>query len=415
MELTVQQPCPTCGAEILLQEDDRIVQCEYCDVHNYMVHRQLPRFLLPARLPSHVSRERLFYAPYLRFKGTIFYCQKNKVHNKIIDTTRIGFSTRNLPVSLGLRPQAMNVRQVTGDVGGLFVRQSIKARTIFTDAAKLSVLFTKDKKNPVIHRAFIGETVSRVYLPLYVYHGNLYDGVNHSKIGPSSLMDSFAATTVSASPEWEPAFLSTICPACGATMKGSRDSLVMTCKNCETLWQEREGVFRQLDFGVVESTTGDGVYLPFWHIEPEVAGCALSTLADFLELTNQPVVVRKAHRDKKLAFIVPAFKVNPNTFLNSSKNFTSVQLAFNRMTAKPVADSYPVTLPHKEAVQALKVVLAGAAVSPKKVFGVLEKLDFRVTAQQLLYLPFQWVGHDVRQEQTGFSFSSASLRFGRSM
>jgi DNA-directed RNA polymerase subunit RPC12/RpoP len=415
MELTVQQPCPTCGAEILLHEDDRLVQCEYCDVHNYMIHRKLPRFLLPARLPSHVSEERLFYVPYLRFKGIIFYCQKNKVFNKIIDTTRVGLTLKSLPVSLGLRPQAMNVKQVTGEILGHFVRQTIKARTIFTDAAKVSTLFAKDKKNPILHRAFIGETVSRVYLPLYVYHGILYDGVNHSKLGPSSLIDSFAATSVPASHAWEPSFLSTICPGCGATMKGSRDSLVMTCTNCETLWQEKDGEFIKVNFGVIESANKECVYLPFWHIEPEVAGCRLATLADFLELTNQPVVVRNKHRDQKLAFIVPAFKVNPNTFLNSAKNLTSVQLAFANIRQQPVADSYPVTLPQKEAVQALKVILAGAAVSPKKVFEVLEKLAFRVTAQKLLYLPFHWVGHDVRQEQTGFSFSSASLRFGRSM
>ena len=72
-------------------------------------------------------------------------------------------------------------------------------------------------------------------------------------------------------------------------------------------------------------------------------------------------------------------------------------------------------MPFTEAVQSLKPVVAAAAVSPKKVFGILEKLVFRVTAQKLLYLPFHWLAHDVRQEQTGYSFSSASLRHGRSL
>lgn len=415
MELTVQQPCPTCGADIFLHEDDRLVQCEYCDVHNYKAHQTLPRYYLPPRLPSHVSKEQVFFTPYLRFKGTVYYCQSKKVHHKLIDTTRVGFPLKDLPLSLGLRPQAMNVSPVTHVVEGQFLRQAIKARSIFNDVSKLATLFAEDKKNPVLHRAFIGETISRVYLPLYVYHGYLYDGVSHAKLGPSSLIDTFRSAIIAVNSGWEPKFISTICPECGAVMEGSRDTLVMSCHNCESLWQEVGGRFEKVDFGVVRSTTGEGIYLPFWYVEPEVSGYELSTLADYLVLTNQPIAVMKKHQDKRLAFIIPAFKVNPNTFLNAAKNFTSVQLAFADVEHCSIKDSYPVTLPHKEAVQSLKTVLAAGAVSAKKVFAVLENLAFRVTAQKLLYLPFHWVGHDVRQEQTGFSFSSAALRFGRSL
>lgn len=415
MELTVQQPCPTCGAQIELKEDDRLLLCDYCDVNNFRIQQKLPRFLLPARLPSDVHENSLFYLPYLRFKGTVFYCQANKVHHKIVDTTRVGVAINRLPVSLGLRPQAMAVKPLISGQEGRFARQTIKARTVFSDAARITQLFSSDKKNPVLHRAFIGETISRIYLPAYVRRSTLYDGITHERIGPSSLIDGFASTSMVAKTEWEPSFLSTICPGCGSDMTGSRDSIVMTCKNCQSLWQEEGGAFKKLNFQVIQGGNKEGVHLPFWSLEVQSADASLNTLGDLIRLTNQPLVVGRKHDTKKLAFILPAFKINPNSYLNSAKNLTVSQLAFEGLGNRAVVDGYPVTLPRKEAVQSLKVILAGSAVSPKKVFGVLEKLSFRVTAQELLFLPFHWIGHDVRQDQTGYSFSSASLRFGRSL
>ena len=89
MDLTIEQTCPTCGAPITLHEDDRLIQCPFCDGHNYMVHRQLPRFALPAKL-CQSGGQRLIYVPYLRFKGTIYSCQEKEVRHNIVDTTRIG-------------------------------------------------------------------------------------------------------------------------------------------------------------------------------------------------------------------------------------------------------------------------------------------------------------------------------------
>ena len=341
MELTVQQPCPTCGAEILLNEDDRLIQCSYCDVHNYMVQRELPRFALPARLPSHVAPENIFFVPYLRFKGTIYSCQGLKVQSKIVDTTRIGFPLQSLPASLGLRPQAMRVQPVTEDLAGHFVRQTIKARTIFTDAVKLTTLFSQQTKEKVIHRAFIGETVSRVYQPVYAYHGSLYDGITHDRVGPSSLIDDMMSQKVLFQAAWEPRFLSTICPGCGDMMHGSRDTLVMGCTNCASCWQEEGGRFSRLDHGVVEAKEEDAVHLPFWQMEVETDGYDLTTLADYLRFINHPVLLSGAMHSKKLTFFIPAFKVNPATYLQAAANFTAVQLSLPEARPLPLARPYP--------------------------------------------------------------------------
>ncbi len=414
MEIKLQQPCPTCGAKILLNEDDRVVECEYCDVSNYMTRRSLPRFVLPPDLPSHISQDQLYYAPYLRFKGTIYYCQDHTVYNRFIDTTRVGHQLDSLPVSLGMRPQAMELIPVTGQLQGRYIRQTIKANEIFRDAARLTTLFSKNKRGAVVERSFIGETISRIYLPLYIYNGAIYDGVTNARLRELRDLSELDSVTMNFNPDWEPHFLSTICPACGDTMRGSRDTLVMNCTNCASIWREERGRFEKVEYRVVKSTAEMPGYLPFWHIEPQVEGCQLRTVADFIKLTNQPVVAGKEHQ-KKLAFILPAFKVKPATYLQASKTFTSMQLLFDRAGHMVVRDHYPVTMPFSEAVQSLKTILAASAVSSKEVFELLPDIRFKVEQARLLFLPFTWLGYDLRQEQTGFAFSKAALRFGRSL
>lgn len=414
MELTIEQHCPTCGAAITLNEDDRLVQCQYCDVSNFKVHQKLPRYVLAARLPSHVAIDELLYVPYLRFKGCIYYCQGRDVLHKLIDTTRVGCSCSSLPVSLGLRPQAMKVQPVTEHHNGRYVRQSVKAEKIFSEAVKITELFSRDRKSKVIHRAFIGETVSRVYLPVYVYNDMLYDGINHLKLGPGSLGEELSTQSVSFDTAWEPRFLSTICPDCGDVMGGSSESLVMHCVNCEKHWLEENGRFVRLEYTVVPPREDLARYIPFWQIEPQVVSHQLETLADFLQLTNQPVVVRDLHREQKLTFLIPAFKLNPGVFLQTAKNLTVLQPVFNNQRHMRIEKehTYPVTLPHQEAVEVLKSVLVASAVSVKKIMEMLPTLSFSVAHKKLVYLPFRDLGHDCIEHHTGVSISSAALRLG---
>lgn len=417
MELTIQQPCPACGAEITLNEDDRLVRCAFCDVVNFRVQQKLPRYTLAARLPSHVTADELLYLPYLRFKGCIYYCQGGQVRHKLVDTSRVGCAGGSLPVSLGLRPQAMKVMPVTEQLGGRYVRQSVKAEQIFTEAARITMLYEKENKNRIIHRAFIGETVSRIYLPAYLYQDTLYDGITHQDIGPGSVAEQLSGQLVPFKAEWEPRFISTHCPACGDVMQGASDTLVMICGNCETQWLEEQGRFVQLDCQVVAAREDSARFIPFWQIEPLVEGYPLATFADFLRLTNQPVVIRQYHQARRLSFMVPAFKMNPSQFLQTAKALTVHQDALEPDGRQRLeADStYPVTLSYSEAVESLKSILAASAVSAKKVMEILPALSFTAPKKRLIYLPFRNSGHDYIQHQTGVSISAAALRFGRKL
>jgi hypothetical protein len=154
MDVTIEQSCPSCGASIVLSEDDRLIQCAYCDVHNYKTGSVGSRYVLPAKLPDHLEDKQLIFAPYLRFKGSIFYVQDKEVRHKIVDTTRLGLDNKHLPVSLGLRPQAMKIKPVGSSTSGSFILQSIPTKTVFAHAAMVLDLFKeKNKKKPIIVRS----------------------------------------------------------------------------------------------------------------------------------------------------------------------------------------------------------------------------------------------------------------------
>jgi hypothetical protein len=99
-----------------------------------------------------------------------------------VDSTQQGMNASALPPSLGLRPQAMVVSLVTDELEGCFLHQTVKARTLLERAAQLTVIDSEEIKASFYHRAFIGETLSCVYLPLYIDKNVLHDGVTNKPL-----------------------------------------------------------------------------------------------------------------------------------------------------------------------------------------------------------------------------------------
>jgi hypothetical protein len=416
MDLTIQQSCPSCGAPIELHEADRLLKCPFCDGGNYLVAAGTSRFVLPDKAPSHIAREDLVYAPYFRFKGNIFSCQGKQVDYKVIDTTHQGFNIPSLPLSLGLRPQAMKIFPVTETITGRFCRQAEKITAIFTKATDLAALFSsREADKPLYHRAVIGETISCIYLPAYLQDDSLFDAVLNRPLGESRSIADLVQQSTPYQPAWEPRFLATICPHCAGMLTGEHDSLVLCCRNCASLWAENEGAFHPVSWRIVRSGQDDPVYLPFWKIRPTTTGIALSSFGDFLRLTNQPVVVKKEHDALDLCFWIPAFKIRPNLFLQMAKSITISQARIPVGETDMAKMMYPVTLPSSEAIQALKTILAHITMDKKHLLPQLPSIAFQARQTDLVYLPFTTSGQDLVQEQTTVSVSSAVLEFGRSL
>ncbi|MDB9823416.1 hypothetical protein OAC89_06940 [Deltaproteobacteria bacterium] len=406
MGFSVEQECPQCGAPIELDEADHLLHCPYCDVNSFLFTNNYFRYVLPEK----ASDRDTIYAPYLRFKGAAYFCKGLKIGHRIVDITHTGLKLNNIPVSLGLRPQAMKMKFITPDIKGSFLRFSLKASDILARAGKFSSGTSSEK---ILHKAFIGETMSLIYLPLYLEGGRLFDGVLNRPIatltreGRENL-----ESAIIKNPRWRIRFIPTLCPECGWNLEGERDSVVLACHNCHTAWEAQEGKFARVNLSVVPGQDGNSVYLPFWKIYARTKGVKIDSFSDFIRLTNQPRVIDDELKEEDMSFWSPAFKIRPKLFLNLSRQFTISQKRFLEEEAMPEKNIYPVTLPLSEAFQALKIILAGSSVNKKNVFPYLPGISFEIKNSKLVYLPFTETAHDMIQQDMGISVNKRSLEFG---
>ncbi|MBU1564070.1 MAG: hypothetical protein KJ630_00410 [Proteobacteria bacterium] len=415
MDLTIEQNCPSCGASIVLQEDDRLIRCGYCDVNNYRLESVAARYLLPSKLPDYIDPMQLFFIPYLRFKGSIFYVCAGEVGHKIVDATQIGIDEQKLPISLGLRPQAMKLTPVTAAVDGVFFQQTVLTKSAFVHAAKVTELFSGKSEQSIYHRSFIGETLSRIYQPCYIHEGMVYDAVLNKLLGSAKWIDRHMDKTCSSKISWEPQFISTICPECSGLLSGETDATVLHCLNCESLWHENTKKFQPLSWQVVESDDPLAQYLPFWQISFSVKGSSLTSFGDYLRFTNQPLLITKKFDLKPLTFWVPAFKLNPKSFLQLSAQLTVSQWRIPSGCKRRLVNDHPVTLNQKEAVQAIKSVLAVSTLNKSNRLPLLPQMTIVDAKCELTYLPFIKQPHDFVQEHTSIAVLAAALRFGRKL
>ena len=406
MGFTVEQDCPQCGAPVELDETDHLMKCPYCHVNNFLYSRDYFRYVLPHKAPN----KEIIYAPYLRFKGNIYFCKGFTVGHRVVDITHVGLSFKGLPGSLGFRPQAMKMRFVTTDTQGSFLKFSLKAAEILSRAGKLS---SGSSAQEILHRAYIGETLSLIYLPLYVESNALFDAILNRRIAQLSEDEETLDDAVVKNPRWKLTFMATLCPQCGWNLEGERDSVVLTCSNCETVWEALKGRFSRINFFEVPGQSKDTQYLPFWKISARAKGVDIASFADFIRVTNQPRVIGKDWEDDDMNYWCPAFKIRPKIFLNLSKQFTVSQKHFQAEEVIPKKNVYPVTLPSSEAIQSLKVILASSTLYKKRVFPHLPRVKFNIKGSTLVYLPFRETGQEMIQEQMQISINKNTLEFGR--
>ena len=408
MGFTVEQDCPQCGAPVELDETDQLLSCPYCNVKSFLFAPNYFRFVLPDKAPQ----EKIIYAPYLRFKGNVYFCKDGAVGHRIVDITNVGLTLKGLPGTLGLRPQAMKMKFVTPDTKGSFLKFSLKASNILERAGRFS---TDSSQKRILHRAYIGETLSLIYLPLYVKKNRLFDAVLNRAI--AGLPEGRAAldSAINKNPRWQLTFMATLCPQCGWNLDGERDSVVLVCSNCKTAWEASKGKFVPVKYQVVQGQGEDTVYLPFWRISANAQGVKINSFADFIRLTNQPRVIGKDWETEDMNFWTPAFKIRPKIFLHLSRQFTVSQKRFHINETIPKKNHYPVTLPRVEAIQAMKVILASSAVNKKNVFPHLPNIRFGIKDSVLVYLPFTETGHEMVQQHMRISINKNTLEFGRQL
>jgi hypothetical protein len=408
MTLRVEQDCPQCGGPLEMDETERLLSCNFCNVQSFLGNTGPLHFILPRSLPDPYT----IYAPYLHFKGTIYSCLHNRIEHRLTDLSTKGVKLPFLPASLGLRPQAMKMRFASPEFSGSFLKISINTDEIFKRAVKN--LQIRDEK--ILHQAFIGDALNIIYLPLSIRDEEILDAVVEkplTKIPEDSTP--FADTDIERY-AWKPVFLSALCPQCGWNLEGEPDSVVLLCTNCNTAWEAGGNNFSQVKLEVTPASTKDALFIPFWNFEIDAVGIDIHTYADFLRITNQPIVIRPEWEKTPLYFVSPAFKLRPNDFLRLGTQMTiSRRHTLKTTDSVPRSELHPVTLMHNDAKQSLKVILANSAVSLNKVFPHLPDIQFKVKDYFLHYLPFQKTTHELQQKNLGVTINQRVLNYGRSL
>ena len=407
MAFIVEHECPQCGAPVELEETNRLLRCPYCDVKNYLFARNHFRLVLPHK----ASNKDIIWAPYMRFRGNVYLCRDVSIKHRVVDITRLGAPFRELPMSLGFRPQAMKMRFVTPDLAGSFLSCSLSVDNVLDTVGKhISTLVSHD----FFHRAYIGEALSLICLPMYVEGNKVFDAVTNQLIAPIHGGREVFEPDIENNPRWQITFMATICPNCGWSLEGEKDSVVLTCSNCDTAWEAPDGRFVRVGFKTVPGSGKKTLYLPFWKICAKSAqGLEINSYADFIRVTNQPKVVQKHWENQEMSFWIPAFKIRPGIFLNLSRQMTIAQKDFKMAEEIPKDNLYPVTLPHSEAVQSIKITLANSIMRKKKMFPLLPQVSFTIGESTLVYLPFNDAGQEIIQEHMRISIHKKTLEFGR--
>ena len=412
MEIRVEQPCPQCGGKITLAATHRLLTCPYCGVKNFLQSNGPFRYSLPQK-PGIDVEQSLLYAPYLRFKGNVFLVSETGISYRIVDTTQEGFSMPGLPPSLGLRPQAMKLQRLNAENPGRFLRLSRKVPVILEKAARLNNLTGKGGKN-VYHRAYIGEDVSYIYLPMRRKNNLLIDAVTNTELVDCTKNSAYSLKGSAFNSRWQVNFLTTLCPRCGWNLDGEGDCLVLSCQNCDTNWYLGRKGLEQIHCRIVPGGPDTALYLAYWKISAHIPALKIWSFADFMERTNQPFLIGRLWKERVMSFWIPAFKLRPKTFLQTARRVTIDQwLLAKDQELHSLPNLYPVTLPFTEARQALKLILAATAVSRKSIFPHLPGAQAENITAKLVYLPFIDRKHDWLQPRTGSVIAKSVLQLGR--
>jgi len=359
--------------------------------------------MLPEAAPADKN---LVYFPYWRFKGMLFTCVEDGIKHRFLDASHQAVDSRHFPVSVGLRSQALKLKFVTPETPGRFLKPTQPFEEVMHIFERR---FTTSLSGPVFHQAHIGETISLIYSPFYI-EGKIFDAVLNKAISPVLPDDFDTEDFPGGRPGWQTQFIPAMCPACGWDLEGQREALILTCRNCDTVWRPAKSQFKQLKFAYIPKEGEDIIYLPFWRIKADSAGLALHSYADLVKIANLPRAVQPDWNDIDFYFWALAFKVRPEIFVRLARNITLSQPQARLISELPAARLYPVTLPIEEAIESLTLNLA-SFVKPQKEF-LPQLQDIAVTARRILlvYVPFKEKHHEYIQPEFQLTINKNHLR-----
>ena len=409
----IQHQCPQCGAPVTLEETDRLFYCSYCRNRLYLISKDYFRYYLPSPNPA---SEDFIYVPYWRFKGMAFFSKADQIGHKLIDLSSMASRHSFLPHSLGVRPQVLKLKFVSPELDGKFFDASVPLKTVMKAIQKqLHSAGGNALADPLLLKAFVGDTVSLIYSPLFIKGKMFHDAILGEPIAeiPEGFVDDLLS--FSQQPDWGVKFVSTLCPHCGWDLLGERDSVALFCKNCDSAWEASQMLLEKVDFGMTPGKETPSTYLPFWVMKTRIEELNLRSYADLVRVANVPKVMKKEWEGLDLNFWAPAFKVPPQIFLGLTKCMTISQPGEPFEASLPKASLYPVTLPVSEAMESIKVTLANIASNKQEIFPRLSEINVQLDKFLLVYLPFHFNGTEFINSRTQSCIHKNYLKLGKNL
>jgi hypothetical protein len=304
-----------------------------------------------------------------------------------------------LPVTLGIKPQALKLRFASGEIQGTFIKpQTSLQEAVLLIQKQFRVLEGSLETRPPFHREFIGELGSLIFFPVFARNRAIVDGILGRVIGREK--DLVLDAAASGMPEhWQIKPISTLCPNCGNALRGGRESILLFCTICHVAWNPSSGRLVASKFEVVPGKQDSSVYLPFWKMRVAADGITMKSYADLARVANLPKMIRSEWEEQDVYFWIPAFRVHSSLFLRLSKQMTLFQPIEKTEAILPSALLHPVTFSEESAAASLKIHLANLLAKKKELFPKLREITMGPVESTLVFIPFTCIGSELIHPQ----------------
>jgi hypothetical protein len=340
-----------------------------------------------------------------------FSCLASRMEHQLVDVSHKAVDDVRFPMSVGLRSQTQKLRFASPDIKGRFLTPTLPFSKMIDSIDKR---FNASLPRPIVHQANIGDTLSIIYSPFY-FDGCLVDAILNQPI-TKKLPDDFDISAFAGNRlDWNIRFLPTLCPHCGWDLEGQRDSLVLGCGNCRSVYKPGQNGFSKLAAAHLAGEEKHIRYLPFWRIKADISGISLTSYADLVRKANLPKTVQPGMPNPRFHFWALAFKVRPQFFIKLSQTMTVGQPAGKFLRGIPNGKLHPVNLPLKEALESLKLTLSNIIKPRRKVMSVLPDIQITPRSFVLVYLPFVEKHHDLVQPEMGLAVNKNMLAHAKNL
>lgn len=395
--------CPQCGAPVVLNETEYIIECNFCRTRNIIHTHPYPCFYMEPRQEKYANLK-IAYVPYWRFKGLEFTLGNKPPGFKIIDISCLAVNKTSMPPTLGLRSQTQRLKFLHKDIQGSFLPPAISRKEILHKIGESGDI-----------KVHIGEILSLIFMPFFQDKEKIYDGLTGNLIPMQSTDPNSNLTANKKSPNYNLKFTPSICPNCGWDLKGETDSLVLHCSNCISFWLIRNKKLNRIKAMFSKAKSDIPMQMPFWQLQIEFSNLKCSTRAHLIQIANIPKIIKKEDTQQVLYFYIPAFKLNPKLFLRIGKQITLSMIKPSTTQNIPHGNFHPVDLPLDEGVQAVAPVLMNLCTNKNDTWKILKRERLKLKSYCLVYMPFHASGSEYIQDTLGFSIQKNSLKFGRQL